>query len=150
MLATTDAALAEGSLGSCFLPLFLPVLKAVAFAPDCKALLGGVMVLLKAFSEMADEFKEEANRCCRYDVLEILLELLRVAPHLDPSPESVMMTFCDDAPALQNKEVLLLLGDRGILSPSEDVRLNALINLASIPGTGNVLYVVGDGQRCEE
>ena len=139
--------LAEGALGSYFLPLFLPVLKAVVFAAECKPLLGSVMTVLKAFSEMADAFQEEANRCCRYDVLEILLELLRVAPHLDPSPESVMMTFCDAAPALQNNEVLLLLGDRGLLSPSEDVRLNALINLAAIPGTGNVLYVVGAGWR---
>lgn len=141
--------LEEHSLESCFLPLFLPVLKAVAFDAQCKPLLGSVMKVLKAFSETDDAFKEEANRCCRYDVLEILLELLRVAPHLEPSPESVMMTFCDSAPALQSNEVLLLLGDRGLLSPSEDVRLNALINLASIPGTGNVLYVVGDGWGCE-
>ena len=54
-----------------------------------------------------------------------------------------MMTFCDDAPALQTNEVLLLLGDRGMLSASEDVRLNALINLGSLTNDKpNVLYLV--------
>lgn len=143
LLDTTDALIASDGVASYFIPLFIPVLKAVAFSADCASLFQSVMRILRAFSEVQDDFKTEANRCCRYDVLEVLLELLRVAPHLDPSPESVMMTFCDDAPALQTNEVLLLLGDRGMLSASEDVRLNALINLGSLTNDKpNVLYLV--------
>lgn len=143
LLDTTDALIASDGVASYFIPLFVPVLKAVAFSADCASLFQSVMRVLRAFSEVQDDFKMEANRCCRYDVLEVLLELLRVAPHLDPSPESVMMTFCDDAPALQTNEVLLLLGDRGMLSASEDVRLNALINLGSLTNDKpNVLYLV--------
>lgn len=86
---------------------------------------------------------EDIIRYFRYDVCEILLELLRVAPRVDPSPESILMNFCDASPSLQQREIFLLLGDRGLLNDSEDVRMNSLLNLDGIEkAASNPLYVV--------
>ena len=51
--------LAEGALGSYFLPLFLPVLKAVAFAAECKPL------LLENFSSKDEGVREAAEGASR-------------------------------------------------------------------------------------
>ena len=134
----------SSSLPSCYLPLFIPVLRTATFSKDTASCHADVVGVLQAFATRDDALKEATLLCCRCEVCEILLELLRIAPRLDPSPESVLMSYCDSAPSLQPREVLLLIGDRGMLSSSEDVRLNSLLNLASLDSSRvNPLYVVG-------
>lgn len=118
-------------------------MKTLIFAPEASSTYTSIVTMLECFIDVEDATREATLRSCRADVCEILLELLRVAPRLDPSPESVLMAYCDAKPTLQPREVLLLLGDRGILSASEDVRLNALINLDHVENyENNPLYIV--------
>ena len=128
---------------SCYLPYFLPILKAITFDENCKGYYPTVATILNQFSTCNDTMIEDIIRYFRYDVCEILLELLRVAPRVDPSPESILMNFCDASPSLQQREIFLLLGDRGLLNDSEDVRMNSLLNLDGIEkAASNPLYVV--------
>ena len=130
-------------LPSSYLPLIIPVLRTATFSKEAASSHGDVVGVLQAFANVNDSLKESTLLCCRCEVCEILLELLRIAPRLDPSPESVLMSYCDASPSLQPREVLLLIGDRGMLSGSEDVRLNSLLNLASLDSSRvNPLYVV--------
>lgn len=131
----------EQPLPSCTLSLFLPLLRALAFSKETSTH-SRVTALLELFADDEDELKENTVRYCRYEVCEILLELLRVSPRVEPSPEGILVSYCDAEPALQPREVLLLSGDRGMLSASEDVRLNSVLNLASLEGPRcNPLYV---------
>ena len=142
VLTLSNTIFAEMTLPSCYIPLYLPIFRNLAFSDD-HTLYGEAIALLDAFANSEDEYKETVLRFARCDVNEILLELLRVAPHLNPSPESVLMSFCDAEPALQPREVLLLIGDRGMLSESEDVRMNSILNLDQLdPTKCNPLYVV--------
>lgn len=135
--------LQEGALPSCYLPFFLPIMKAVAFSSECSSVFSSVAFILELFGDAQDEFYENTIRYFRYDVCEILLELLRVAPRIEPSPESILMTYCDAKPSMQQREVFLLLGDRGLLNASEDVRMNSLLNLEAVENvSGNLLYTV--------
>ena len=146
ILDLTNSLFTSIALPACYLPFYLPILRYIAFSKNT-SLFHNMMVLLNAFSgvesEEEDPYRETAFRFARCEVIEVLLELLRVAPRLDPSPESVLMSFCDAEPALQPREVLLLIGDRGMLAESEDVRMNSVLNLASLdPSRCNPLYVV--------
>ena len=143
LLSTFVPLFVEDPAPSCYLSLFLPLLKPLTFSPEASSVYSHIVTLLNCFVSTEDETLESTLRLCRLEVLEILLEILRVSPRLEPSPESVLMAYCDTSVPLQPREVLLLLGDRGLLSDSEDVRLNALINLDGVENyASNPLYVV--------
>ena len=85
-------------LPSCYLPLFIPVLRTATFSKEATSCHADVVGVLQAFANRDDTLKEATLLHCRCEVCEILLELLRIAPRLDPSPESVLMSYCDSAP----------------------------------------------------
>lgn len=131
-------------MSSSYLLFFLPIFRFLLTQEDAASHYEAILTILAYFAELEDDRKESVLRCDRLEVCEILLTILQDAPRLTPSPEEVLMNFCDAEPPLQPKEVLLLLGDRGLLSASEDVRMNSLLNLSGVASCqSNPLFVVG-------
>ena len=73
LLSTFVPLFEEDPAPSCYLSLFLPLLKPLAFAPEATSIYSHIVTLLNCFVSTEDETLESTLRLCRLEVLEILL-----------------------------------------------------------------------------
>ncbi|KAK8789928.1 hypothetical protein WA158_006708 [Blastocystis sp. Blastoise] len=112
---------------------FLPIFDYILSHDIYSEYIEDICTILEAHSNIPSLPEEDADimTVIRPELIKICLRLLKVTPAPTSSPEDILATLCDQ-PSLNSSEISILIGEQGLLSASEDMRMSIFIALQSV------------------